>query len=363
MEPDPPPTADLLGPAAGLRQRIYPAIKFAPFVEILHEAGVTVAPLLSDVQLIEADIHDPETRVSIDQVLTFHRGVMDLTAEPGFAYRAGLRFHVTTYGMYGLAMLCSVDFRRVLRFAEQYHQLATPLAAIAFREEGARAIWRIDPLPYPDTEEPLRRFIVELQCGIHTSLIRDIMGPDFAPSAIHLAFQPPLGPCGLEEAGCKVVYGAPENAFVFDGAWLGRRPRLASAASAAQLLRLCDEQLADLRRRAGTAGRVRALLLANLAHPIGLQEAARRLNVGARTLRRQLGAEGATFSDLRDEVRSQAATKYLRDTRLTLDDIATLTGFSDAAGFSHAYRRWTARSPGEARAGFHRRPPGEVGRK
>jgi AraC-like DNA-binding protein len=46
----------------------------------------------------------------------------------------------------------------------------------------------------------------------------------------------------------------------------------------------------------------------------------------------------------------QMAIKYLRDTDLTVEDIAEVLGFSDAANFRHAFRRWTKTAPHQFRA-------------
>jgi AraC-like DNA-binding protein len=43
----------------------------------------------------------------------------------------------------------------------------------------------------------------------------------------------------------------------------------------------------------------------------------------------------------------QLAVKYLRDTDMTGEDIAGAIGFSDAANFRRAFRRWTRESPSE----------------
>jgi AraC-like DNA-binding protein len=43
--------------------------------------------------------------------------------------------------------------------------------------------------------------------------------------------------------------------------------------------------------------------------------------------------------------------KYLRDTIMTSEDIAVSLGFSDAANFRHAFRRWTGKTPSEFRNG------------
>jgi transcriptional regulator GlxA family with amidase domain len=45
----------------------------------------------------------------------------------------------------------------------------------------------------------------------------------------------------------------------------------------------------------------------------------------------------------------QIALKCLRTTRLANEEIALALGFSDAANFRRAFRRWTNKSPGENR--------------
>jgi AraC-like DNA-binding protein len=48
-------------------------------------------------------------------------------------------------------------------------------------------------------------------------------------------------------------------------------------------------------------------------------------------------------------LRRDIAIRYLRDTDLTVEDIAESLGFSDAANFRHAFRRWTKAAPHEFR--------------
>jgi AraC-like DNA-binding protein len=68
-------------------------------------------------------------------------------------------------------------------------------------------------------------------------------------------------------------------------------------------------------------------------------------------LRRQLDRQGTSFRELVDELRAQIAVKYLRETVMTNDDIAVALGFSDAANFRHAFRRWTSKTPSQFRLG------------
>jgi len=44
------------------------------------------------------------------------------------------------------------------------------------------------------------------------------------------------------------------------------------------------------------------------------------------------------------------AVEYLKTTALTIDEVAVRLGYADAPSFSHAFKRWTGKSPGALRA-------------
>lgn len=68
-----------------------------------------------------------------------------------------------------------------------------------------------------------------------------------------------------------------------------------------------------------------------------------------RTLRRRLREESTSYRDVIDELRMRVAIKYLRDTQLSIGEIAVSLGFSETANFRHAFRRWTEKAPNEFR--------------
>jgi AraC-like DNA-binding protein len=105
----------------------------------------------------------------------------------------------------------------------------------------------------------------------------------------------------------------------------------------------------DLQLRIGLIGKVREILLVNLMRPTSFDAIAKHLHMTTRTLRRKLGEENTSFRKLVDELRMHVAIKYLRDTDLTTEEIAYALGFSDAANFRHAFRRWTKLAPLEFR--------------
>jgi AraC-like DNA-binding protein len=334
----------------GPNEKVYPVVKIAKMVDALKDEGVSPKDALAGIHLCEAQLASPAVRVSANQVIESCRNAARLSRNPHFAYQTGLRFHVSTYGMYGFAMLSCTDFRRTMAFAVEYHQLAAPLVDVQFLEQDKVAVWTMIPFPFPQVDASLYKFIVELQAGEHVSLHRDLMGPSFGASELHFTFGRPRGAKrDIEAFGCPVLYGEPENKLFFDANWLNATPNLGDEVTYAELLQLCDKLLGELKLNTGMAGKVREIFLACLGQPTCCEHIAGRLKMSARTLRRKLEQEGTSFRELIDELRAHAAIKYVRDTDLTVEDIAFALGFSDAAAFRHAFRRWTKSAPHEYR--------------
>ena len=78
-------------------------------------------------------------------------------------------------------------------------------------------------------------------------------------------------------------------------------------------------------------------------------EVARELGIGQRTLSRRLAAENLTFSGILDELRADLARRHLRDTSLSISQIAWLLGFQEVSAFTHAFKRWTGQTPTDLR--------------
>lgn len=76
------------------------------------------------------------------------------------------------------------------------------------------------------------------------------------------------------------------------------------------------------------------------------EEVATLLRMTDRTLQRRLTAEKTCFKDLLDEVRVEAAQKYLADNRLALAEVSHLLGFVDQSNFFRACKRWFGVPPG-----------------
>jgi AraC-like DNA-binding protein len=334
----------------GFREKLFSAAKINAVVDALVAEGASPDGALADAEVSLPDLNSPATRISRSQLIQCYRNAIALSRDPHLPYTIGSGLHLSAYGMYGYAMLCSTDFRRTMEFAVRYHQLATPLATIAFDERDRLATWTIEPLLHPEIDSQLYRFVTELQVATHISLHRDIMGESFQPREILLAYRP-AGDFQIPSAiaGCPVRFQQEANRIVFDAAFLDAVPKLGNRTTYPAAIALCDELLASIALSAGAAGKIRSVLLRDVANQPTLSTVARLLKTTPRTLRRQLQSQNTSFRQLSNELRAHVAVRYLRETTMTTDDIAFALGYSDAANFRHAFRRWTGRTPHEFR--------------
>lgn len=329
-----------------LDERLHRPDKMFVLAEVLAEAGVPAATLLEGSGLAPADLQQAATRVSIAQLLAVCERARRLSPDPALALRAGLRTRITHFGLYGYALLASPTPRQAIEVALRYRALASPLIGLGFAVDGDEAVWSFDdPLDLGPASAAFR-FVVELQLGTLLALHRDLLGPTLAPRRVRLRQGAPAHAAAYPALlHCPADFEQTADELRFDAVWLDRPLAFANPASAEAARRTCEQQLAEIDGAAGLAGRVARRLLRTPGRFPDLPAVAAELGLHPRTLRRHLQAGGRSFQQLRDEVRLKMARDYLRDTRLSTEDIAAALGFSDAANFRHAFKRWSGQAP------------------
>jgi AraC-like DNA-binding protein len=73
------------------------------------------------------------------------------------------------------------------------------------------------------------------------------------------------------------------------------------------------------------------------------------LQLHPRTLQRRLRTEGASFDDIKDEVRRDMALRYIKQADLPLTRVAEKLGYADTSVLVRSGYRWFAATPGQLR--------------
>jgi AraC-like DNA-binding protein len=117
------------------------------------------------------------------------------------------------------------------------------------------------------------------------------------------------------------------------------------------LLKYCEAALAE--RKGDTSQlrtRVENAISTMLPHGrVLVEDVARGLGMSERTLARKLSDQGLNFTEILQQLRRDLAIRYLDDRKMHVSKIAWLLGFHEVSAFTHAFKRWTGKTPRQIR--------------
>lgn len=306
--------------------------------------GLSLAACLDGSGVTPAQLADATVVVGAHQELALVRNlVRRLKQVPDLGLRAGQRYHFTAYGILGFAIVSSPNLRSALDVALRYLNLTYAYTQISGEEADGEMRLVFDDRVIP---EDVRQFLLERDAAAAFTLQREMFSTSLVPRALRLRGAPP--PYAAEFArvfGIEPQFGAPRNEVTLDSTVLGAPLPQANEASRSMAEEQCRRLLAARKARSGLAERVRDQILRQPGHIPQMGAVAGKLLLTPRTLRRRLLDEGTSYKALTDEVRETLAEELLSAANLSVEQIAERLGYSEAASFIHAFKRWKGRPP------------------
>jgi len=274
----------------------------------------------------------------------------EVLSEPHLSLRLPADLPLRRYGLAELAARSTRTLRDGLARMAKYASLVHPAIACELEERDGEARWIQRT---PTRPRGLGRHAHEYALAYVLTYARRDTGTPVAVSRAWFghARPPDIAPLIRFFATRELAFGCEDSGFALPQSALD----LPMKSGDARLLLTADD-LAEAALRAQprmtslsslAASHVESLL------PDGATMAAvaRAMHMSSRTLQRRLDAEGASFSEIVDEVRERLARRWLADEARTLSDVAFSLGFSDLATFSRAFKRWAGKPPGAWRRG------------
>lgn len=151
--------------------------------------------------------------------------------------------------------------------------------------------------------------------------------------------------------GGPVNFGAACNALWFPTELL-RRPVVRRHKELSELLQTAPFELIDLLPRPTVSQQLEQLFRKRVAEGLAipsLDRVAQQIGQPASTLRRRLAQQETSYQSIVDRSRLERAQELLRDTPMTVDDIAAHLGYSASSSFSRAFKDWMGCAPSRYR--------------
>jgi AraC-like DNA-binding protein len=268
---------------------------------------------------------------------------------PDFGLRlASRQGGIVVLGPLEIAMRNSSTVGEAYRYCAGHLQVYSPVVQIQI--EACRARERhfmrfeilLDRVPH-------QRQAVENALGLTHNAVLTLSGGRFGAREVWFTHKPLLPIASYQQFfDGPVHFDKPFNAVFFNSSDLAqeipdRNPQLYEMASS-----YIDAQFPSASQHLVTrvhAIAARLLVLGLCSHA----EIAARLSMHPRTLQRRLREEGTSFEEIKDDVRRDAAARYLSEGDIPLTRVAALLGYSESSVLTRSCKRWFSCSPREIR--------------
>lgn len=333
------------------------------FIEAFTQLGANLTTLLRGTGITHSMLDDPRARISYAQQARLIGNGLSRCRQPGLGLLVGQMFDWSYYGTVGGVVQCSPSLRAAGEAFQRYLMIAQPWYAFRGRRPTTYLDLNgtiVDPLhcfPAGGVAASLRQFEGEFRLATQLR-IWDSCGNKAAPdTAIHVCLDYPAPshahlyralPCTSVRFDCPRSHIAAHRHFVLEPFRPFRRRAFD------RIVQRCEQELDESQVEPSYRAKVRWHLFAGFNKRPPLNEIASMLSVTPRALTRRLAGEGVSFREIAHEVRMELTAHHLRCSRLSVDQIAELMGFSCASSLRRAIRNWSGCAAGSMRAAHTR---------
>jgi AraC-like DNA-binding protein len=314
-----------------------------------RERGLALEPLLKKAGLTESEVRERGVRINVRHQIDFLNLVADEVHDPFLGFHLGHAPDLREMGVLYYVLASSETFGDAWRRSARYTGVVNESMWLRY-SEGAAVELVVD---YVGVPRHVDRHQIEFGMTALLRACRSLTGRALVPTRVGFIHHRNDDPAEVAAFfGCAVEFGATADHMTFDAAV--RDIPILSADPYLNELLIANAEAALAQRptnRASFRSAVENAMVPLLPHgKARVGDIAGKLGMSRRTFARRLAAEGATFSDILEDLRHDLAREYLADQDLSVSQVAWLLGYQETSAFTHAFKRWTGATPREARA-------------
>ena len=313
-------------------------------------AGIALDPLLKKSGLSRRQMDDPDELIRVQDQIGFLNLVSDAMGDDLLGFHLAQTADLRTFGVLYYIPASSAVLIDALQREARYSSIVNEgiaLDCIDGKHVGLS-------FRYTGVSRHLDRHQIEFWMTALVRVCRQLTGLRLLPSRVQFTHHRPRSNSELTQFfGADVAFGTAVDDLAFPSR-VRRLPIVSADPYLNKLLVAYCENAVSRRRKDRSLFRSRVENAVALLLPHGkarTSEVARQLGCSGRTLVRRLALEGVTFTEVVERLRIDLVQSYLADRSLAVSQIAWLLGYREHGSFSHAFKRWTGKTPRQARLG------------
>ncbi|PHO04885.1 hypothetical protein CSC82_05005 [Rhodobacteraceae bacterium 4F10] len=286
-------------------------------------------------------IDNQDSQIPMQQMISLFTHASVELGDRLFGLRVGQSM---TPGSYGLWTNYATEAPTLYEAIYRLHKtrgVHQNMGAMRVHTQNQHAIWTYE---HPMMREADGRVHADHILPVMLSIVRLYLGSDWQPDWVQFFYPQDKNTRGLSETlNCECRYGGHGVAVAIprDLLWKPRKMALGRPLTKTDVFAEANarDKNAGIESLEGVAS---MRLLDGQTDISGMAEI---VGCSTRSLQRELEGMGLTYRKLLDRVRYKKSSSLLRETELSITEVAFQIGYSDPAHFSRAFKRWTGRSP------------------
>lgn len=315
-----------------------------PVLRVMRSLGFEDKQCLYGTGISVDLLDDPDSSISLDQEHAFYRNILTVSGDPLIGLKVGCEFRYESYGILGYAMMSAQTVRDITIIASQFSALTFSHFKISLFEGAGRAVIGFNP-HYTIPPDLLQ---------VYTD--RDLQASFIGVKSVGFQFEPDTTIVKLmhndvcnrkryeDYYQCKVEFEHSRNEVEVDSELMDWRVPQRDWQASQYCLKQCERLIQQMEPKSEYVDKVRGIIVSRPGTFLSVAETAQRMACSVRTLRRKLNNVNSSYLIILNEIRYELAQGYLQSD-MRVERIAEMLGFSDAASFSHAFKRWSGQPP------------------
>jgi AraC-like DNA-binding protein len=310
--------------------------------------GVDPRSLLKKANLTLQQVRDTNLRLSARDQIRFLNFVADALQDDLLGFHLAQSPDLREFGFLYYVSASADNLGDALHQLARYASIANE--GVALRCVGGKHFGIA--YRYIGVSRHLDRHQIECFTTALVRLCRQLTGIRVVPTQVRLAHRREAKSAELTEFfGAEVEFGAAADEFLLSPATRDLPVVSADHYLNKILTGYCEEALSQRpAKRSPFRSSVENAIVPLLPHGKARADViSRRLGVSQRTLARRLSSEQMSFSGVLESLKMDLAERYLADDALSISQVAWLLGYQEVSSFTHAFKRWTNKTPRQMR--------------
>ena len=314
----------------------------------IEDCQIDPWPLFTEFGLEDLLDSHPERRISIPRYMRLGYKAIQLTQREDIGLLMGEKTQAHHFGLLGFCAQSAKNLEQALTVFIEFEKLFSQNSrghSQILKTESHTGFQFYSISPY----NPYNLFVVDAFFAGWLNLLKTFVGEslNLSGARAEIEFDAPNYAASYESWNIPVNFSQENNVLWLPHSLCQQKNPLANPISYQQIRQICQQQLNKLKQGQNISQQVAELIAMKLTGQTpNLKDIASDLHMESWTLKRRLQDEGNSFKNLLDDTRKALATRYIRDTALSLGEISYLMGFSAPVAFQRAFKRWHGIAPG-----------------